>query len=637
MTKEIPITPGTGLPIEHMNIGRLKFLEGNYLGAKEIWLTGRGTYGKDYEYHRRNDYFIAMALFKLALDETVEKRKRFGMDNTATFLSWAFQNKKDLKDSFLDMVAAKAYYNLAAIFYNHQSYAAAYGAATDGMNFLRETGRSEYRTELRRILVESYIENRNYFEAISELDAGLRQDVDRRQAAAMLARAADIYFDLNNYVLAEDLYSLANKVSYEDEDVVPIRFVLRGESLFWLGRFSEAQKMFDYALSGVYGAGEEGELSYEYASIASIRIADAWLARGDYEKMQAKKSYYFRIKQHQNESPDWNMKIEKARKEYEKEREPFEKAKLGYFRHITDFRGYKENRTVDYAKIRLACLELPEYEGNNIRHARELLRSIRPIKNKKQIDKTEKDKSENDEEVIKPNEKEANRESLNLEAIHLAWACEVASYAQHERTPEMVEKVREFAEEYPRSRFLKDLKGAVISVQGSKLEEYFSKGEIYLAVDFFEKNRNTLFKNLTSSERRKLFSAYVDLNMSEKAVEFWDGFKDLEETDEAALRKVVMVSEVATGSSDKKWKQLNIRLSEIMQKRAWKDSASPKHRLFINRIVSTDEHEIHYKWMLNLEDFWAKKESKEYAVLCENTFILLSKMWESRDLPYAKL
>ncbi|MES2746577.1 MAG: tetratricopeptide repeat protein, partial [Bdellovibrionota bacterium] len=317
-----PITMGQGRAIEHLNTGRNLFLEGNYEDARQTWLSGRARFGKNYDYHRRNDYFIASAFLYKSYKNWLANGKKWDVPelrqdfvNGNSFLSAAFDKKKDIADDLLDSVAPNAYYNQAVVLYNYERWAGVVGSATLGLDFLRKTGRTEHRRDFHRMLAETSIRGQDYLEAVRAIDLTLRQDQDSATSASLFARVGDIYFVLNNFELAEEVYEAANRIDNEHRQIKPSQFVLRGESLFWMGRFEEARKHLQYALNSQSSPRADEVLGDDMQALASLRIADTYLA----EK---------------------NM----------------EKAKVAYFTHTQDFRGHP---TENFAKLRLACLELP--------------------------------------------------------------------------------------------------------------------------------------------------------------------------------------------------------------------------------------------------------------------------------------
>ena len=333
---EMPATKGDGRAVDHLNRGRLLFLERNFEEAKTTWLTARARFGTKYPYHRRNDYFVGMAFLNLGLSELnavagdwTAVPVKGNLDNAATFLSWAFIVKTEHPDPLIDVVTPKGLYNLAAIYWRYGRFGGAFGAAETGLNFLRQSGRKDFRPAFHRFAAEAHIKNRSYLEAVQELDLAIRQDRDPREAAPAFGRVGDIYFDLNNYELAEDAYGLALKVASDLGETSPLLLALRGESLFWLGKYSEALKSLHDALYANYAGNGAAPLPPDIAAWSALRMADAYLALKDYE--HARLEYY----------------------------------KVG--------REYRPTLAGRLAKIRSACLELPYYKGNNVAHARKLL------------------------------------------------------------------------------------------------------------------------------------------------------------------------------------------------------------------------------------------------------------------------
>ena len=486
--KELPQTIGDGRPYMHINYGRTEYLKGDYKKAKKIWLSNRARYGKTYDHHRRNDYFLGLVFLALANQYRKQGQKindveyKGAMSNATTFLAWAFLNKTELKDPEIDKVMPKQLYNLAAIYFRYRNYGAAYGAAAKGLEFLRKTGRSEYRPKFRRILAEAFIKNRDYLQAMQQFDQALRQDPNPIEAAAIFARVADIYYALNNFELAEELYDIAIRIDEEAERITPAQFVLRGESLFWLGKYSDAQKMFHYGLEIAMKKDVHKEMSPRMAAVARLRIADSYMALKKYRK-----------------------------------------AEVEYFKVLHNHRGSRE---ATFAKIRHACLGLPYFKGNNIKHARNLLESLKNA-------------------------------AIPYEATELAWACQVGSYAKHERTKAMVERVKEFAKKFPKSRFLKSLIEPVLDVKISQLEEYFSQGKIYEALSYFEKTRHILFKTVEPKMQRRIFNSYLDTNQTKKAIEFWKAHNQSKDTDLKLIRRAAASAEMYHLTEKQIWKTRN--------------------------------------------------------------------------------
>lgn len=553
---ELPATRGEGRAVEHLNRGRILYLEKKYAEAKATFLGARARYGKEYPFHRRDDYFIGYSFMKIAEEELAKNNADYealdvksNFSNGATFLSWAFIVKADIPDPLVDAMTPKGLYNLAAIYWKYGRFAGAYGAAETGLNFLRKTGRSEYRAEFHRILAEAQIKNRSYLDAAQELDTAIRQDQKPAQAAAAFARVGDMYFDLNNYELAEDAYGLGAKIDEDMRQINPAQLVLRGESLFWLGKFSEAQKILHYALSGPNVRKPVAPLSAEYASWAALRIADAYLAR-------------------------------KATDE----------AKLAYYKVGHEYRGTLAGRI---AYMRSACLELPYYGGNNVKHARELLEEAKV------------------------------GADMPAPGQELAWACQVGSYTDRERTPDMLNRVRGFADAYPESGFLKTFVEPVRTYQAGQIDTYFKSGDIYSAVSFFEKNRKTLFPKVPVELAQRLFEAYADVYKAASAAEFWDAYSKVPDTDLKVLRQAAVAAEMADKKTGNPWWQRNQALILELPKRSWNIKPDKVSLNYMERLRLVKTSASHLPWLHNLAMTWSQKDSD---LICDLEYPLLSRM-----------
>lgn len=251
------------------------------------------------------------------------------LKRAARALSWAYIHKMNDVDPLVERAGPISYYNLAVLYAMRGNWGEAYTAANTGISFLQRHHDKSFRPELRRMMAEAFLQNRTYWEAVSQLDFALRQDPNLYQAADIFGRAADIYFDLNNFAIAAEIYLLAIRVNQLAGKVDPNHYVLRGEALFWLKRYKEAQIMFQYGLTSQYQPQAPIELRRDLETLASIRMADTTLALG---KASA--------------------------------------AKQAYFDHIDSYRG---TDSATHAKLQLICLELPEAKLGNVRHYHDFL------------------------------------------------------------------------------------------------------------------------------------------------------------------------------------------------------------------------------------------------------------------------
>lgn len=603
---ELPATRGKGRAIDHLNRGRMYFLAKEYTEAKNAWLSGRARYGKEYPEHRRSDYFVAYVFLQLARDlmrntggNFSEPNVKATFNNAATFLEWAFVLKADQSDPLLEKFTPKGLYNLAAIRWAYQRYAGAYGAADAGLNFLRETGRKDYRPQFYRMIAEAHIQNRSYLEAVQTLDQAIRHDAPRPQAAAGFARVGDIYFDLNNYELAEDAYGLSARVDEDLKQLSPAQQALRGESLFWLGRFSEAQGALHRALEGSPYRQETAPLPPTFRPWASLRIADGYLARAAQAREAAEKLGLKAMQREDRDSvcdeledPKSTMVPPAAKPALAQYCTLIEKAKLDYYRVAHDYRSILPGQI---AAVRSACLELPYYGGHNVRHARELL--------------------------------EASKSSeLPLVAIELGWACQVGSYTQRERSPEMLNRVKKFFENYPSSRFLASFVEPVREFQATQIRPYFEQGDIYRALSFFEKNRRNLFSKVDDELAVRLFVAYADTGQSRKAAEFWQQHhEDEPDGDLKVLREAIVAAEMADKKSGKDWDKRNTQFAKNLVKRSWQITPEKQALNYIHRFLQVSSLDDHLDWLMKLARSWSLK-NPDYA--CDLELPLLSRAYD---------
>ncbi len=637
--EDIPQTKGEGRPIEHLNRGRAAFIKGLEGDAKEFeiarqtWLKGRQLYGDNYPFHRRNDFFIANALLKrgfLALKyngtDWQKSEVKVNLMNAATFLSWAFIVKVDQKDEYVEKMTPDGLLNLAKIYWKYQRYGASFGAATKGLEYLRKTGRKEHRSEFHRIIAEAHIKNSksleelrseiqskkedpkakpddknpkpeakdqttaaaesapktdakdpkkeanageanpeldkflqpdpnlksdSYLEAMQEFDILIRQDPDNLEAvASAFARVGDLYYDLNNYELAEDAYALSHRIGESNRQFDPKRLLLRAEAQFWASDFSGAQKSIFTALEGDLHFEDTGEgLTADDRIWANLRMADIYLA------------------QHK-----------------------FDEAKLAYFKVSSQYGSSLPGRI---AKLREACLELPIYEKNNVSHARETL---------------EKYKSVTDLPVI---------------VQEIAWTCQVQSYTDRERTEDMLERVKKFAERYPDAKILQSFVTPVREVQATKIEPYIKSNDRLKMVSFFEKNRKNLFPKVPEHLKILLFETYADIEDAKKASEFFNDYTSSPDSDLKILRLAAVSSEL---SKDKKWAKISEKYMKIIQKRTWSIEPDALVLRYYQRLrfAKPSEHDLSTLHTLALH--FARENPTNY---CDLEYPLLSKMSQS--------
>ena len=569
LDSELPATPGSDRPIQHMNYGRVLYREKNYEEARKVWLAAKARYGQNYDYHRRNDYFISLAYLKISerilkqFNYNAERTEvRLTYSNAATFLSWAFIKKKQIPDPMLDVLTPKSLYNLASIYFLFDRYNGAHSTAEVGLNFLRLNGRSDYRGKFRRIIAETWIRDHQYLKAIQQIDTMIRQDPDPTDAGFGFARAGDIYFDLNNYELAEEAYRISQAVHYKVDKILPLSFILRGESLFWMGRFSEAQKAIQFGLDSMSHRFSLRSISEEFRAWGALRLADAWLAR---------------------------MRKALDKGEHQEAKSLKKKAEVSYFNVSHEFPNSEAGAI---AKVRLSCLMLPTYLGNNVKHARSYLNQV-------------------------------FNEFYSAEVLELAGSCEVLSYGQREKNQEFVDKVKIFYQRFPKSRFLTKFIKPLVEVRTAHLDQYLDAGDEHKAILYFEANRDRLFRQIHPQTRKRLFLSYLNTKQPAKAAEFYPDY--LKEEVKSDLKNIILLTfyaEIGEQNGQKKWLS---KQSEIVSRDF---STTPKlknseeyFRLF-HRILQTKSASLHLDWIYRVVAAWSDG-SAQY--ICNSMYPLLSR------------
>jgi hypothetical protein len=214
-------------------------------------------------------------------------------------------------------------------------------------------------------------------------------------------------------------------------------------------------------------------------------------------------------------------------------------------------------------------------------------------------------------------------------ARELAWACNTLSYAERERTKEMVDRVREFYAKYPFSRrFLQKMIQPVIEVQASQLSDFIAKNDPYSATQFFETSRDILFKSMTDQLRKDLFIAYMDIYNAKAAKEFLDAYVRTEPQSMLKdIRLAAFYAETQDSKSGKVSKQQTeaarrLLASDMSQKRASLES------LYLNRIKSTPAASLNLPWIYRLETAWAKDDEK---LVCSHVFPTLARIFDEES------
>jgi tetratricopeptide (TPR) repeat protein len=560
---------GSGRLMAMYNDGRAAFLDKEYSKASEIWFAGRQEFKNDASVNKTLEFFLgvnALAFYQQKISDLKNPPSEKDIDGLLKQVSYFFASvfilRRDVPIPAIDVYAPWALYNIAAIYQRFDRMPSVYGAATEGLAALLKDGKSLHRSELRQLIAEAHIKNQDMLSAVQELDTALRQDPNPGQATRIFNRAGDIYYDLNNYELAEDMYGMANALGRESRVYNAAQAVLRGETAFWLGKFEEADRMLSFALDAAMRVpGHDWLQDSQTLPWVTLRLADTYLARASAAKDK-------------------------------KRNELFAKARLAYFNTQTN---YPNSEAARLAEIRGACLELPTYAGNNVKHARELLKSV-------------KEKNDVPEQLME-----------------LVWACHAKSYSSREKTDEMVELIKEFSDKYPRSKHLASMIDPVRDVQAAKIDSYFEKKQWESATEFFEQRRSSLFPKISDKLASKLWNAYVATSRSKEAEEFWRPKLEQGNTDLDVLRRAAFLYEAGNDRSKNKDVLSTERrnLDQRLLTRAWGEKPSKEEVDYVGRVLASSRASSAYPWVLKLQDQWTKNDPESG---CSVLFPLLSRI-----------
>ena len=565
-TEYMPVLKGSSRLVEHINRGRVAYLNGEYERARKLWLTAREEFKGRNPSSKRLNYYIGLAYLKIAAlseknekgytPDLLEKIEEGFYGNAATFLGQAFIKDKDVSDPEIDPMGPIIRYNVAAIYHRYSRFPSAYSTAEQALTMLRDQGLNKHRYDLHRIMAEALIINGNYLDAVRDLDAAIRQDPTENNAGDAFTRIGDVYFGLNNYETADHAYSLAIALDRGQKKISATQALLQGESLFWLGKIDRSQEMLLYGIDGAKTAKLPVDLNT--LAWAKLRFADTWLAKAAAAKGVERKKH-------------------------------LERAKIEYFRLMNDLKG---SEPAVVASLRFYCGELPAYEGNNVKHARSYLEGL---------------KKDN---------------VLPRQGVELAWACYASSFSDRERDEEMIAKVAEFANRYPRSKFLESMTKSVKSVKASYLGEYLKAGEKEKAIAFYEKYGEQLYgRKLPPDWASELFTIYYDRLELDKAEAFWNAADDQKATGTADL--IRRISWLEEKTANKKNQALNKKLNTYLndaKKIDWNKEDTTNFDMYVPRIRAVDADFSSGTWMT--EKLLSKKPNSDQV--CTEVLPILS-------------
>jgi len=562
----LPVVKGTSRLVEHINKGRVAYLNGDYEKARKIWLTARSQFRDTNPHAKRINYMIGLAYLKLAEKYSLMRGKSIDDDlslqvegyfgNSSAFLNHAFKDQRDIVDPEIDFLAARAMYNVAASNFRFGRFPGAYSAGMAALDYLRESGGKIFRHELHRIVAECLILNGSYDDAVRELDLSIRQDPDQENASKSLGRIGDVYYGLNNFESADHAYALAIALDKGSKKISANQALVRGDALFWIGQLEEAQKMLLYGLDGAKSS--KSGMDPETVGWARVRFADTWLAKS-------------------------SIAAESKKKEY------LDKAKMEYFKIIGEYPGAEQSKV---AQLRFNCIEISDYQGKSLEHSREFLNSLK------------------------------QEFSLPPQGVELAWACLTSSFTERERTQEMLDRVSSFANRFPRSKFLSKMAKPVAEIKSKYLGELLESEDPARALVFYEANKNKLFKDkLPEQWQRGLFELYYDKIDLDKARPFWPSvLKTKPANPQDLIRRISWLEEITSGKKSSKDRKILEKYLNEAKKTKWDDQSRGVVNIYLTRIRSVDQDFSSADWIVH----WLMDQKMELPKLCNQMIPLMS-------------
>ncbi len=293
--QDIPITLGGGLLVQHLNRGRVFFLEGKYHDAARIWRSAAVKFRRNEQYYRRLNFFTALAYMKMLDREALAKHEEnsiYQVAIAANLISDALADSGDQYDPLLDRVSPKYFYYLSTLYYLGGDVGKSAIAAKHGVNSGSEKQANNYRSPLRFLLADTYIQNRDYLMAAQQLDAVIREKSSVKTAMRGFEKLGDLYASLYNFRLALEFYNRA--ATLQDSNTESgLLFAKIGEAKFWLGDYAGSAENIRSAL-------EKSLTPILVRQWAQLRLADIALANKDSETASVA---YFDLHQSLSPSP----------------------------------------------------------------------------------------------------------------------------------------------------------------------------------------------------------------------------------------------------------------------------------------------------------------------------------------------
>ncbi|MDD9951926.1 MAG: hypothetical protein OXT67_10225, partial [Zetaproteobacteria bacterium] len=238
-------------------------------------------------------------------------------------------------------------------------------------------------------------------------------------------------------------------------------------------------------------------------------------------------------------------------------------------------------------------LELPVYQGNNVRHAQESLSAAR-------------------------------HKDLPLKTHELAWSCEILSYATQKNMTRFASELNSFYHSHPKSRYIESYIAPLEKYRIDRLTEYIQQKKPYEAIEYYEKYKEHFLSQLSPSQQYGLFKAYYETRNIAQARPFAESFYKQLPHDQPIdlLRFLVFTAEYQSTYEDSQdlYQMQEESIARMMELNP-QISNSSAIQYHIVRLMQTKLAHKHYPWLIRLMKPWSNDDVEQ---LCSQTYSLLS-------------
>ena len=189
-------------------------------------------------------------------------------------LSYLFSS---IKENPNHQTAPIVYYNLTLGLYLDNHYTMSYNLCNQVLKTLSD---SKYHFYISFLKSELLFFNKDFRQSVEEFDRTIRLYGREKLTAQAFYRVAEIYYILNNYILADDVFKMAMLIDKNFIWDKPTLIWNIAESKFWIGENKKAEKYYHYLQKhhmntrvGKFALMRMGDIAFE---LGQIKKAKYW-------------------------------------------------------------------------------------------------------------------------------------------------------------------------------------------------------------------------------------------------------------------------------------------------------------------------------------------------------------------------